>query len=171
MLNAPCQTFDHGAIDPNTAALAMLIYHRGAGLAASAFGWLAAPQDLALLAETLRTTIKPDAPLELVRKHFVFGLCVEAYGRSVGPAEPRPGFGVMPAACEGAGRWWAYPTNLMPSVCFVQSGWLRRNSRCVGRAAVVQHVRTQSERLRYNFGFCCNAPSNWRGRAFVFAAH
>ena len=111
--------FDHGAIDPNTASLAMLIYPRGAGLATSAFGWLAAPQDLALLAETLRATTEPGAPLELVRKHYVFSHRVCPYGKSPGPPEPRPGFGVMPADCETS--WSALPTAFFEKVCSAQS--------------------------------------------------
>ena len=124
MTTSASETFDHGAIDPNSAALSLLVYHRGASLAAAAFGWLAAPQDLALLAETLRATIEPDAPLELVRKHYLVNLCLEPYGKSSGPAQPRPGFGVMPAACACRSAWWAQAGHLSPLVRFVQSGCL-----------------------------------------------
>ena len=91
--------FDHGALDPRTASLAVVVFLRGSGLASSAFGWLAAPQDLSLLAKTWRSTAQADTPLELVFKHITFPVGLQEYGHSPGPPEPQPGFGVMPADC------------------------------------------------------------------------
>ena len=98
---------------------------RSCSTPASAFGWLAAPQDLALLAETLRATIKPDAPFELVRKHFPVSLCLQEYGRSSGPAQPRPGFAAMPADCQSVGTWWSNTVALLPPLRSVLSGCRR----------------------------------------------